>query len=381
MGGLRLRLLYYERADPQIFNLASILSYAYAKTGELRELVPTLVVMEGFSRAFSYLGYYQDVDREVVYENAVKYNVEVVRRWKLGLGNIFMYDNTGAWALAMPAPLYKQYFKSMAEAYDVLVGRAFLRAVQRLGVEDAYYVAPNDIRVRGKKLCGTGVAIESGPHGEALYFNGFTNLTHPDPSLPFKVLNIPPEKLKDKGVARPEEYFASIERDGARGAPRPGEFRDAVVESLEEVLGAEVYPGRLSDEEEAVWGRYLSVLRSEDFVFRRSTSRFKARMPPGALYGFAQEKYRKLFQASVAVTPDGVIRDVMITGDYGIAPPDADEELAALLRGLRVDEYDEAVRRARELFSRPGYEITGASVEEVLAVVFRAARSALGAGS
>jgi len=375
--GLKVRMLYYSQAEPQVFNLISILSYAYAKTGELKELEPTLVVMEGFSRPFCYMGYYQDLDREVIYENAVKYGVEIVRRWKLGLGNIFMYANTGAWAFNMPAPTYREYFKSMSEAYDVLAGKIFLKAIHKLGVPDAYYVPPNDIRVKGKKLCGTGVAIESGPYGEVLYFNAFTNLTHPDPTLSFKVLNIPPEKLKDKGIEKPEEYFASIERDGVRGAPRPGEFRDALVEAVSEVLNASIYEGSLTEEESRVWEKYLAILKSEDFIFRRSTSRFKARMPPGTLYGFAQEKYRKLVQASVAVTPDGVIKDVMITGDYGIAPPDADEEIASLIKGLTVNDYEEAVRRVKKLFSKPGYEITGATIEEFLTPVFIAAKKAL----
>ncbi|TRM86464.1 ligase, partial [Sulfolobus sp. E3] len=38
---MNIRLLYFEKADPQIFNLASIISYAYS-IGELEELYPTL---------------------------------------------------------------------------------------------------------------------------------------------------------------------------------------------------------------------------------------------------------------------------------------------------------------------------------------------------
>lgn len=372
----RIRLLYYRDAEPQTFNLASILSYAYAH-GELGTLEPTLIVMEGFSRPFCYMGYYQDIDREVIYDNVVKYGVEIVRRWKLGLGNIFMDKVTGGWAFLMPGPQYKEYFRTAAETYDVLVGRVFLNVVKKLGVLEAVYVPPNDIRIHGKKLCGTGVTIVKGSHGEVNFFNAFTNLTHPDPELPFKVLNIPPEKLRDKGVKRPEEYFASIERDGARGAPKPGEFRDALVEGISEALDAEVYEGELGEDEKRVWERYLSILKSEDFIFRRSTSRFKARMPPGTRYGFAQVKYRKLVQASVAVTPDGVIRDVMITGDFGLVPPDLDEEIARLLVGLRVDQFEEAARRVRELVSKPGYEITGASPEEFITPAFTAARKAL----
>ena len=149
---MNIRLLYFEGADPQIFNLASILSYAYS-TGELKEMPPTLIVMEGFSRPFSYLGYYQDVDREVKLDNVTKYNVELVRRWKLGMGNIFMDKITGGWAIIFP----QKVFKNSAEAYDILVGRVFLDTVKSLGVTNAEYVSPNDIRVKGKKLCGTGL--------------------------------------------------------------------------------------------------------------------------------------------------------------------------------------------------------------------------------
>jgi lipoate-protein ligase A len=376
VGDLRVRLLYYYEADPQTFNIPSILSYAFAN-GELNELEPTLTVMEGFSRPFCYMGYYQDVDREVMLDAIRRFNVEIVRRWKLGYGNIFMERITGAWAFHMPAPLYRDYFRSVNEAFDILVGKVFLKAIHRLGVLDAYFVPPNDIRVKGKKLCGTGVSIERGSRGEALFFNAFTNLRHPDPELSFKVLNIPPEKLKDKGIQRPQEYFASRERDGIRGAPKPGEFRDALVESIEEVLGVKVYEGSLSDVETRIWNKYLAILRFEDFIFRRSTKRFMKSLSPGELYGFAQEKYRKLVQASVAVTRDGVITKVMITGDYGITPPDADEEIASALIGLRVDQFDEAVKKVKTIMSKPGYEITGATVEEFVTPVFVAAKKAL----
>lgn len=378
--GETLRLLYCRNCDPHIFNLTSILAYAYAR-GEMEDLQPTLMVMEGFGRPFTYMGYYQDVDREVDLENMEKYGVEIVRRWKLGYGNIFMDKVTGAWALVMPDKVYKDYFKSVNEAFDILVGKIFLDVVKRLGVKNAYYAPPNDIRVpagrgRSKKLCGTGVDIASGPRGSALYFNAFTNLRHPDPDLPFKVLRVPKEKIVEKGFTSPQEYFASIEKDGGR-TPLPGEFKDAIVSAVGKAMNVNVEEGDLTRAEETLWRKYLAILKSREFKFRRSTKKFLEEAPKGTFYGFAQIKYRKLVQASVAVDDKGTIRAVMITGDFHIIPADADEEIAQKLVGFKAWEYEKASRLVSEIVEKNGYTIIGASPEEFIRPVFEAAQNAL----
>ncbi|AOL17414.1 ligase [Sulfolobus sp. A20] len=361
---MNIRLLYFEKADPQIFNLASIISYAYS-IGELEELYPTLIVMEGFSRPFSYLGYYQDVDREVKIENCKRYNVELVRRWKLGMGNIFMDKITGGWAIIFP----QRMFNSSTEAYDVLVGKVFLNAVKELGVKDAEYVSPNDIRIKGKKLCGTGVSILSNKR-EVLFFNGFTNLWRPDPELPFKVLNIPPEKFADKAIKKPEEYFASIDIDGIL-TPKSGDFRESLTNAIKKVFDAKIEISELNDEEEKIWSKYLSILKSEEFIFRRSTGKFMAKNSVYD-YRFAQKKYRKLIQASVALSGNE-IKDVMITGDFGLVPPDLDEDITRELIGLRCDEFNVAKDKVLKLM-KEGYEIIGATPEEFITPVFMACK-------
>lgn len=378
--GVNLRLLYCRDCDPHIFNLASILAHAYA-SGELDIVQPTLMVMEGFERPFTYMGYYQDVDREVDLESMKKYGVEIVRRWKLGYGNIFMDKVTGAWALVMPEGVFENYFKDAKEAFDVLVGKIFLDAVKRLGVKNAYYAPPNDIRVpvgegKSKKLCGTGVDIASGPQGRALYFNAFTNLRHPDPHLPFKVLRVPLEKILEKGFTSPQEYFASIEKDGGR-IPSLGEFKDAIVSAVKETLNIDIEEGSLTLAEETVWKRYLVELKSEEFKFRRSTRKFKESMPEGTLYGFAQAKYRKLVQASVAVDREGTIKAVMTTGDFQVIPADGDEVIAQKLIGFKAWEYEKATSAVNELVNKKGYTIIGATPEEFIKPVFEAAQNAL----
>lgn len=361
---MRIRLLYFENADPQIFNLASILSYAYS-TRELKVLSPILIIMEGFNKPFSYLGYYQDVDREVKLNNCKTYNVELVRRWKLGMGNIFMDKITGGWAIIFPQII----FKNSIEAYDILVGKVFLDAIRTLGVKDAEYVSPNDIRTKGKKLCGTGVSILNNQE-KVLFFNGFTNLWKPDPELPFKILNIPPEKFADKAIKKPEEYFAAIEIDGNH-SPKNGEFRDALANAIKKEFNAEIEIDDLNEEEEKIWNKYLTILKSEDFIYRRSTSKFIAKNREYE-YRFAQKKYRKLVQASVAIN-NNKIKDVMITGDFGLVPPDLDEDIARSLIGLNCNDFNSAKDRIMRLM-RSEYEIIGATPEEFITPVFIACK-------
>lgn len=362
-----IRLIYKRDVDPVLSNLNKILAFVHA-SGILKDIEPTALVFEGSSHPFVSMGYYQDIDREVDIENAKNYNVIITRRYKLGLGNIFVDKNVAIFGMITPT----DWFSSINEAYDVLVGKILLRAVKRLGVIDAVYVPPNDIRIKGKKLCGTGIAII----GDKMVFDAVTNLRKPDPILPFKVLKVPPEKLADKGVKSLEEYFASIETDGIKGYSE-GELKSAIAEALSAELNADVYEGELTREENKVWEEYSRIVNIEDFIYRRSTNKFIGNMPKGCKYGFAQIKYRKLVQASVAVNDEGKIVDLMITGDFGLNPPDLDEEISNALKGLSINDFEEAVRRVKSILAKPGYVIVGATPEEFIKPVFEAARNAL----
>ena len=138
-----------------------------------------------------------------------------------------------------------------------------------------------------------------------------------------------------------------------------------------------VEEGSLTPSEESIWEKYLDKLKSEDFKFRRSTRKFMESMPEGTRYGFAQIKYRKLVQASVAVDKEGTIRAVMLTGDFQVIPADGDEEIAQSLIGLKAWEYDKASKIVGELVKTRGYTIIGASPEEFIRPVFEAAQNAL----
>ncbi len=357
------RLVKKAYDTPQSYDILKILGYCKS-IGEIEELKPTVQLTAGFDRNWITLGYYQDVDREVKLENCKKYNIPVIRRWFAGMGSTF----GGKWPMVYQAISTKEDFPTADETYRKVVGGVMHNTLRNLGV-DSEYIPPNDCRVHHKKIVGGTTAM----YGDLRYVACFTNLSLPDMDMALEVLSITPDKFKDKFIKEFRSYVGTIETDGTRKVT-PDEVMNSLAKEHERIFDAKLIPEGWTEEEMKICDKYNKIINSEDYLFRKSTNRFLERNK-GYRTGFHQEKYRKLFQCTVAIDEENKIKDIMLAGDFEIAPPQLDEEIELKLKNVNSKNLD-AITAALSETIKPGHEIIGASVEEIVKVIHEASKKA-----
>lgn len=129
-------------------------------------------------------------------------------------------------------------FGSEEEAFHS-VGEVLVGAFKALGVPEAWYKHQGAVRARGKKLAQL-ILREI----EGLYiFNVVTFLGRLDTDPLFKVIYVPPE-IKERAV----EPMTSVEEESGR-RPTLDEFRDTVLDTLQQQLGVTTESGSLTRDE------------------------------------------------------------------------------------------------------------------------------------
>lgn len=367
------RLIYKPDIDPKTEwhwkEVIWVLNDAKVR-GELKELKPTVTLME-FKQPFISLGYYQDVDKEVFVDKCKQYDVPITRRWGAAGATIFCDVGWSYSDIICPLSLVGD----LDGAFRKFIGEWQFGNVRRLGVPNIEFVFPNDIRVSGKKIVGSAALVSE---DRALLQVFLNRLFPPNMDISLEVMNIPAAKFKDKAIKEFKSYVGSVETDGSEKIAPPLEVvKDAVIKTTKEVFGTELVEEGLTDEEKEVWDKYVPILTSEEFIFRNSTKKFLTRMPADCKYGYHEEKFKKLCQISAAVAPDGIIKDLAITGDMFLSPFRIDEELAERLKNLRYSDKAEMLKRVEDLLSKPGYAMVGLTAEELVSVVSEAGKKAL----
>jgi len=361
------RLLFYLDVEPIWSNLLGILLDAHRRR-ELKEFPPTCLLIS-YNKPFPTVGYYSDMDREINWLNCQALNVYPVRRWHLGGGTVFLGEHTAFMETAQPL----REMANTDEAYYLYVGQILTETLKDLGVANAYYRYPNDLRVPpGKKIVGS--AFET--MGNFMLGNYSFNRYLPDMELSSITLNIPPEKFKDKKIKELTKYIASAETDGSH-VPAMKEVKEAMTRNFKKYANIDLIQRELREEEKAVWQKYSPEILNEGFIWRRSTHKFIARNRGKAITGFHQEKYFKMIQVAIAIDEDRKIHDMMLTGDYFIVPTDTDEKVTAELIGLDATDRKSVTDVITKTFNQPGYEFTGATPEQIANVIAGAANSAL----
>jgi lipoate-protein ligase A len=184
------------------------------------------------------LGYFQDAEREVDFEAARRYRVDVVRRITGGGAVFHDYDGELTYSLVcregdVPADII--------ESYRLICG-GLVRGLERLGLR-AEFRPVNDVQVDGKKISGS---AQTRRWGSVLQHG--TILIAPNVRLMFELLRVSREKISDKFIASVYERVTTIEREmGSK--PSFEEVRKAMAAGFEDSLGIELHEGGLTGEE------------------------------------------------------------------------------------------------------------------------------------
>jgi lipoate-protein ligase A len=278
--------------------------------------------------------------------------MDVARR-DMGGGCIYFdaYPGTGLEPIFV---LDKKELPTIREAGEFLLN-ALGVGVEAMKAQDAEVVGSGDLRWHGRKmgsftldlLENAGYTIGGGP---------FFCFAMPNMEMYMKTAVVPPEKMKDKEITDPSKYMAPLYEVIGKEIPYE-DVRHAYVKEVEKFFDVKLVPGRLSLKEYEDTSKILERQRSDEWLHRKSSSRFQERAPSGCKVGFATEKYKKLVRIGVAVEPaTHEIKGAMIAGDMYVSPYTAIEDMENGLKGVDARNEQEQLERIKRILLRPDVE-------------------------
>lgn len=253
--------------------------------------------------------------------------------------------------------------RKVEELYRLLCEGTAL-GLERLGV-DAAYRPVNDIEVRGRKIAGTG-----GTELDGSFVFQCSLLVAPDIAKMAQVLRIPGEKLADKGACSLAERMTSL-REQLGYIPDSGVIKRAILAGLGERLGIAFYPGALTAAEAGRLKARLAYFQSDEWVYGEAgqrvdtidaVSNYKA--PGGLIRVQLRLDDRR-----------GVIKYVMISGDFFAYPARVVNDLEAVLKNTPVNPPIIA-QKINAFFAGVQVEIPGVAPAHFISAVAGAVRQA-----
>jgi len=274
------------------------------------------------------VGFHQEVAKELDVEYCRLQRIPITRR-EIGGGAVYLDHGQIFWHTIFQRD-HLPY--SIEEIYQkVLAGP--VEAHKEMGIP-AYHRPVNDIQVGGKKIGGTGAATIGG----ALVVAGSLIMDF-DYALMARVLKVPSEKFRDKVFQTLNEYLTTITRELGDKAPSRDEAKRILVKHFAASFGAEVEYGEISDREMRVIEELDSVLSSEEWVFQRGgMTRAGVKIAEGVHVRESAHKAPGGLIRATVTERDGIVDDLVLSGDFFCYPPEALPAMERNLVGVQLEE-------------------------------------------
>jgi len=300
----------------------------------------------------------QEIDLEYCREN----HIGVARRITGG-GAIFLDPGQLGWELAFSRSTLR--VASLADLAREIC-EAVADGISRLGVP-ASYRPRNDIEVDGRKISGTGGFFD----GDTLFYQG-TVLVDMNPQVMVSALRVPKAKLAKRNLDSAEQRVVTLRELLGDDTPGLPQIQDALVAAFSERFGLQMTPGELSsvesDQAQRLWREEIG---RDEFVS-------EIEEPPAArgdLAGYHQSPGGTIKSYIRLEGPaQNRIRAALITGDFFITPPRVIYDLEASLRGVYIENFEEAVR---DFFEAAQVEVLSVSADDFVASIRVALSSAM----
>ena len=284
------------------------------------------------------IGRHQSLSRELRVDYCRAHGIGLVRRITGG-GAIYFDEGQLGWSL-----VFHRATLGIASLADLarVICEAAAAGLATLGVE-ARYRPRNDIEVGGRKVSGTGGFFD----GDVLFYQG-TVLVDMDPAKMLAALKVPEDKLARHGVDSAAQRVTSL-KALLGAAPAIEAVQEALLAGFSQHLGIAPERGAITAHEEALAQR----IHDEEI----GTDAFVAEIDhPEAGDGVRSATLATAggtITAHVRLEGDAAprIREVLLTGDFFVAPPRTVYDLESFLRGVPVAEARAAVER---FFGRAG---------------------------
>jgi lipoate---protein ligase len=271
------------------------------------------------------VGRHQALSQEVRVEHCRRHGIRMVRRITGG-GAIYFDEGQLGWSL-----VFHRSTLGLASLGDLarVICEAAAHGLSTLGIE-ARYRPRNDIEVEGRKLCGTGGFFD----GDVLFYQG-TVLVDLDPARMLAALNVPVAKLARRNLDNAAQRIVTL-RELMGAAPSIDTVQRALLRGFREKLGIDPVPGEITALEERMARRiHADEIGTDAFVASIDDPSAPADVLEGrvAAPGGTIAAYVRLEGARAHR-----IREVLLTGDFFVAPPRTVMDLEAKLRGAPVAE-------------------------------------------
>jgi lipoate-protein ligase A len=316
----KIRVLYMEGVSP-LRSQTVYHAVAYAMKADS----PNTIIMVSPKSPYVCVGYHQDIQKEVDLDYCAEHGLPVYRR-EVGGGAVFL-DNGQLftqWIFHkedLPATLeerFKLYIDPLVATYHELGINANLRPI-------------NDVHVNGKKIGGTGAA----QMGIAEVVVGSLMYTF-DKKTMSKVLKVPSEKMRDKIFESLEAYMTTM-TEQLGSTPDRVATKDLYLKKVSEALGAEVYEGEWTAEEEAMAQEIDARFISDEWLYQKGRLQQQGvKIHQDVHIVDAAFKAQGGLIRVIARLREGRIDDVTISGDFTLLPSFALGALEQSIRGTRA---------------------------------------------
>jgi lipoate-protein ligase A len=332
------------------FNIA--LGQAIIEAHQARTIPDTLRFLRFPPTAL--VGRHQALGQEIDLDYCRDNGIGVVRRITGG-GAIFMEPGLLGWELALSR---KTLGVSSLPDLTRKICEAAAEGISRLGVE-ARYRPRNDIEVNGRKISGTGGFFD----GDTLFFQG-TVLVDMKSADMVAALRVPEKKLARRELASVEQRVVTLRELLGEQTPELPSIQAALAGAFAGHFGLQAVHGKVSEDEMA----NARVLFDEEI----GTDDF--------LDGVDEPPAARGDLVGVQTCPGGMIkaylrlegpaqnrvRAALLTGDFFVTPPRIIYDLESSLRGVYLDDLEEAVR---SFFARAGVEVLSVSPDDFIAAL------------
>jgi lipoate-protein ligase A len=279
------------------------------------------------------IGRHQALGQEIDVPYCRAHGIGLVRRITGG-GAIYLDEGQLGWGLVFHRHTLGAV--SLAElARDICQTVAV--GLTRLGVP-ARYRPRNDIEVDGRKISGTGGFFD----GNTLIYQG-TVLVDMDPAAMVAALRVPRAKLEKRQLDSAAQRVVTLRELLGPKTPGLPAIQQALLEAFSERFGVEWNTEVLTAEEETLaWQHYRQEIGTDEFVAEIDNPASDADFSVGThtCAGGTVTTYLRL---------DGPARNrigqVLITGDFFVAPPRVVLDLEAALRRIELAELGSAIER------------------------------------
>ncbi|MBZ4022673.1 hypothetical protein CKO11_09400 [Rhodobacter sp. TJ_12] len=299
------------------------------------------------------VGRHQAIDQELNLPACRAAGVGIGRR-VTGGGALYLDEGQFGWELVMHKATLG--LPSLGDVARELC-EAAAAGLQSLGIA-ARYRPRNDIEVEGRKISGTGGFFD----GDTIFYQG-TILRAMDGAKMAGLLNIPSAKLARHGASAGAQRIVTM-TELCGGAPPPvAEVKEALVAAFAKRLGITPRWGAITAEEEALAQQiHDAEIGTEEYVYGLDDPARAADVLSGSHAGPGGTITAHL---RLEGPKQDRIREVLLTGDFFVAPPRIVPDLEAALRGVELEAVESTVAaffdQARAaLMSAPGSDFAKA---------------------